>query len=252
MTGPRAREADNLGFSSAQRDKALRNWEAAKLIAILPVEGMLQALNLSHAEFKGRDPQLLAAFLMSKTANLTAPTIAQGRLSLLRLIRHLFDTDGAWDGAFGSLPEINLFDFLMGVHTSAVAKAPKGKSGAEAVWGVFRGLSMLQPRFNLQLPLQAVKTCLPIAGAPRGQGLALTGAKPLPPEVLPLLSAYICDKSAPPVLRSWALALTFSAVSSLRQANAQHIAFYGTFSAKIFSCHNTKVGSPRAKWRPSS
>ena len=69
-----------------------------------------------------------------------------------------------------------------------------------------------------------VKTCLPIAGAPRGQGLALTGAKPLPPEVLPLLSAYICDKSAPPVLRSWAFALTFSAVSSLRQANAQHIA----------------------------
>ena len=47
VTGPRARarahpEEQGRGFSSSQRDQVLNRWESAKLIAILPLQGMLQ------------------------------------------------------------------------------------------------------------------------------------------------------------------------------------------------------------------
>ena len=47
VTGPRARarahpEEQGRGFSSSQRDQVLNRWESAKLIAILPLPGMLQ------------------------------------------------------------------------------------------------------------------------------------------------------------------------------------------------------------------
>jgi hypothetical protein len=112
---------------------------------------------MSREEFEHRDPQLLAVFLMSKTASVTASTIAQGRLSLLRLLRYLHDTGEDWDGQFGHLAELDLFGFLMTVHTQGTSNATPGRSGADAVWGVFRGLAFLQPRFHLQLPLNQVK-----------------------------------------------------------------------------------------------
>ena len=47
VTGLRARarahpEEQGRGFSSSQRDQVLNRWESAKLIAILPLQGMLQ------------------------------------------------------------------------------------------------------------------------------------------------------------------------------------------------------------------
>ena len=117
------------------------------------------------------------------------------------------------------------------------------------MWGVFRCLAFLQPRLHPQLPLDQVKVCLPSSSAPRGQGVPLTGARPLPPETLPRLYAYVSNKSAPPVLRSWAFALLFSAVSSLRQANAQHISFYGTLTVagKDFLLSQNADGKSRGK-----
>ena len=81
---------------------------------------------MSQDEFEHRDPQLLAAFLMSKTASVTASTIAQGRLSLIRLLRYLHDTGEDWDGQFGHLTELDLFGFLMTVHTQGTANATPG------------------------------------------------------------------------------------------------------------------------------
>jgi hypothetical protein len=51
VTGPRARakahpDEQGRGFSSSQRDQVLNRWESAKLIAILPLQGMLQVLPL--------------------------------------------------------------------------------------------------------------------------------------------------------------------------------------------------------------
>jgi len=204
---------------------------------------------MSQAEFEHRDPHLLASFLMSKTASVTASTIAQGRLSLIRLLRYLHDTGEDWDGQFGHLTELDLFGFLMTVHTQGTANATPGRSGADAVWGVFRGLAFLQPLLHLQLPLDQVTMCLPSSSAPRGQGVPMSGARPLPPETLPLLYEYVSNKSAPPVLRSWAFALLFSAVSSLRQANAQHISLYGTLTVagKDFLLSQHADGKSRGK-----
>lgn len=118
---------------------------------------MLQALRMSREEFEHSDPRLLAAFLMSKTASVTASTIAQGRLSLLRLLQYLHDTCDEWDGQFGHLAELDLFGFLITVHTQGTSNATPGRSGAAAVWGVFRGLAFLQPLIHLQLPLDQVQ-----------------------------------------------------------------------------------------------
>jgi hypothetical protein len=127
---------------------------------------------------------------------------------------------------------IDLFGFFMSVHLRAVSTVSNGRSGSDAVWGVFRGFSMLQPRFHLHLPLDDVKPSLPTSVASRGHGVTSTGSRPLPPEALTLLFAYRDQQQVgPAILSSWAFALTFWAVSSLRQANAQHIAFFGTFSA---------------------
>ena len=61
----------------------------------------------------------------------------------------------------------------------------------------------------------------------RGASAILTGARPLPPEALQAVFRYICHPDTPPVMRSWAFALAFSAVSSIRRINAQHLVFYG-------------------------
>ena len=142
-------------------------------------------------------------------------------------MRYLFERNIPWDTAFGQLGELDLFGFLMEVHVSATVNAKGARTGAEAVWGVFAGLKFLQPRLPLDLPLDALKRLLPTGAAVRGPAALLAGAHPLPPETLPRLYAFICDGKQPRILRSWAFALVFSAVSSLRQANTQHIAFYG-------------------------
>jgi hypothetical protein len=83
---------------------------------------------------------------------------------------------------------------------------------------MWKGLHYLAHRFRLELPTDdAMKTTLPSAGSLRGRRALLQGVVPLLPEALAALFAYICDPSKPRVLTSWAFALTFSTVSSLRQ-----------------------------------
>ncbi len=93
--------------------------------------------------------------------------------------------------------------------------------------GVWKGLHYLAHRFQLELPTDTVKTALPSAGSLRGRRALLQGAVLLQPAALDALFAYICDPSKPRVLRSWAFALAFSTVTSLRQVNAQNVSFYG-------------------------
>ena len=123
---------------------------------------------------------------------------------------------------------MDLFSFLLSVHSGALGKASAKQPGLDAVGGgVRKGLHYLAQRFRLELPTTVVKTALPTGGGLRGRRALLQGAVPFPPEALGALFPYICDKSKPRVLRSWAFALAFSTVSSLRQANAQNVSFYG-------------------------
>ena len=188
---------------------------------------MLRALGLSPEQFALRDPYDVACFLMSKFSRITPGTIAQARSALVRLLRHLFDTGIGWEDHFGHLHELDLYGFLMRVHFNAVARGSDKRPGHEAAWGVLKGLGVLQARLSWRLPLDSVRACLPTLESTAGTSSRIAGARPLPPEVLPLLFKYVSRQDAPPVLRSWAFALAFSTVSSLRQTNAQHIAFYG-------------------------
>ena len=98
------------------------------------------------------------------------------------------------------------------------------------MWGALRGLTYMVRHFHLQLPVTQVRSALPLGGTKRGPTAILAGAIPLPPEALAKLFSFISDASASRVLRAWAFALVFSAVSSLRQTNVQNLVFYGELS----------------------
>lgn len=95
------------------------------------------------------------------------------------------------------------------------------------MWGAYASLTFLNTHLCFQLPLHQVRSAISKRDVKRGAGAIINGALPLPPEALQALCGYITATSTPPVMRSWAHALVFSAFSSLRQTNAQHITFYG-------------------------
>ena len=225
--GARTAAAAGHGVTSAVKTAALRRWEVTKLAAVLPASAMAGATGLAMPEFAARQPADIAQYLFAKAGAVAPSTIAQARCALVRLLRHLHCHGVPWEDEFGRLGELDLFGFLMSVHTQALSKASDKQPGSDAVWGAWKGLHYLAGRFRLGLPTEAVKAALPVGGSSRGRRALLQGAAPLPPEALAALFPYICDASNPTVLRSWAFALAFSTVSSLRQANAQNISFYG-------------------------
>ena len=232
MTGRAAQStaAAGQGFTSHTREQVLRRWHMTKLVALLPLSAVADVVRLTTAELERRDPALIATYLFAKANRVSHKTIAQGRYSLQRLLQYLCDTGTPWDGAFGRLPDLDLFGFLMSVHSRALQRGTAARPGSEAVWGALRGLTYLVRHFNLQLPVAHVRSALPIGGSKRGPTALLAGANPLPPEALARLFLFIPDTSAPRVLRAWAFALAFSAVSSLRQTNVQNLVFYGELS----------------------
>ena len=223
----RAAAAAGCGFTSELRHEVLRRWELTKLVAVLPDYALARAVNMSLVDFAAARPDRIAQYLFARAGAVTPAYIAQARSALLRLLRYNHDYGVPWDGAFGQLSEVDLFSFLLSVHSGALGKASVKQPGFDAVAGVWKGLHYLVQRLRLELPTDAVKTALPSAGSLRGRRALLQGAVPLPPEALASLFAYVCDPSKPRVLRSWAFALAFSTVSSLRQANAQNVSFYG-------------------------
>ena len=223
----RAAAAAGHGVTSAVKTEVLRRWEVTKLVALLPADAMARAAGVDPGDFVHRRPEVVAQYLFARAGVVAPPTIAQARCALLRLQRHNHANSVPWDGAFGRLNELDLFGFLISVHHEAVSRGTAKRPGTDAAGGAWRGLHYLVRHFRLELPTDAVKSALPVGGSDRGRRDLLQGAVPLPPEALEKLFAYICDENNPRVLRSWAFALAFSTVSSLRQANAQNVSFYG-------------------------
>ena len=219
--------AEGGGITSALRDDVLRRWETCKLLALLPASAIQRLSGLSHAQFRQRDPFFIAQFLLAKGQAVAVSTLANARRTLVRLTAHLARYNIPWDGLYGHLAELDLFGFLMEVHMNAVQNARAGCAGDMAVWGAYGGLTVLNTHFRFSLPLHAVKSALPRSGRSVGPRAILNGALPLPPEMLQDVLDFISRPSTPPVLRSWGFALAFTALSSLRQNNAQHLVFYG-------------------------
>jgi hypothetical protein len=188
---------------------------------------LARAVSMSMSDFADARPEKIAQYLFARAGAVTPAYIAQARSALLRLLRYNHDHGVPWDGAFGQLSEVDLFSFLLSVHSGDLGKPSAKQPGLDAVGGVWKGLHYLAQRFRLELPTAAVKTALPTGGGLRWRRDLLQGAVPFPPEALGALFPYICDKSKPRVMRSWAFALAFATVSSLRQANAQNVSFYG-------------------------
>lgn len=184
-------------------------------------------MRLSHEAFAHRSATDVATYIFAKANAVEHSTIRKGRHALRRLLDYLAERDIPWDGKFGKLCELDLFSFLNCVHETAMVKGTEVRPGFSAVWGVVEGLTYMRIHFGLQLPISAVRKALPKRGVKRGVSAILTGALPLPPEALDDIFRYICAPDTPPVMVSWAFALAFTAMSSLRQINAQHLLFYG-------------------------
>ena len=204
-------------------------WEMTKLVALLHTEVLQKLSGLSPAAFQTRAAPDIAEYIFAKAQSVEPSTLRKARYALQRLLDYMTARDIPWDGPFGSICELDLFSFLLEVHHRAVAQGTDSRPGFSAAWGVLEGLSYLQGHFQLPFPIAQVRAALPKRGNRRGAGAILTGARPLPPEALQAVFRYICHPATPPVMRSWAFALAFSAVSSLRQINAQHLVFYGEF-----------------------
>lgn len=85
--------------------------------------------------------------------------------------------------------------------------------------------SLLVATFGL--PTEDVRSSLLHKGAQHGVESILEGSLPFPPAALQRVCDCAGDSRTPPVMASWAHALAFSAMSSLRQANAQRLCTYG-------------------------
>jgi hypothetical protein len=216
------------GFTTAYRNEVLRRYEMLKLVHILPAEVLASISGLTPAAFARRNPSDVAQLLFAKANAVEHDTIRKARLSLARLLEHLEGRGIDWDdGGFGCLAELDLFGFLMDVHIEATSNPANKAGGFSAVWGVFDGLTYLVKHFGLRLPTAEIKNTIPKRGVKRGASAVVTGAIALPPEALHLLCAYAANANKPPVTRSWARAAAFTCLSSLRQANSQHIHHYG-------------------------
>lgn len=219
--------SNHTGITSCKRDEVLRRWEMTKLIQLLPAEIVQRIVGLSPDQFPHRNSRQIAEYLLAKAHSVHHKTIASARCTLSRLLSFLSANDLDWDQHFGRLTELDLFAFLMTVHTHATANATPARPGFGAVWGAYASLTFMNTHLCFQLPLHQVRSAIPKRDVKRGAGAIINGAIPLPPEALQALCSYITAPSTPPVMRSWAHALVFSAFSSLRQTNAQHITFYG-------------------------
>jgi len=226
VKGPAALTASGSPITSAVSDAVMRRWEMAKLVELLPTSALLRACGL-HETAAPRDNHQMAQYLFAKAQDAHPSTIANARRHLKRLLEFLRASNISWDGSFGRLTELDAFAYLMHVHNTAVTNGTEARPGFCAIWGAYGGLTFLNTHLRLQFPLHAVRPALPRRAVKTGPGAILNGALPLPPEALEDLCRYIIDPHTPPVMRSWAHALAFSAFSSLRQANAQHLTFYG-------------------------
>ena len=216
-----------IGVTVSIRDQVLRRWEMSKLVKHLPLHIICDIVGLKPATFQHREPSDIAKFIFAKASRFSDATIRQSRYSLLRLQKYMLARGMSWDGPFSQLPELDLFAFLMTVHLEATANGTDKRPGHAAVWGAFGGLQFLVLNFKLLLPTAAVRCALPTHNTNGGAHTLLSGALPLPPEALQLICDYAANPATPPVMASWAFALAFSTLSSLRQANTQRLCFYG-------------------------
>jgi hypothetical protein len=126
---------------SELRLEVLPRWELTKLVAVLPDYALARAVNMSLADFATSRPDRIAQYLFASAGALTPAYIAQARSALLRLLRYNHDYCVPWDGAFGQLSEVDLFSFLLLVHSKVLGKASAKQPGLDAVTGCGRAFT---------------------------------------------------------------------------------------------------------------
>ena len=220
-------------------DIVMRRWQATKLVKMYRLSG------LSPDYLARRDPNDIAQFLFAKFGKASYATVRNSRQALTRLIAYMHARGLDWEDQFGTLADIDLFAFLMEVHVEAIVNGTTSRPSFGAVWGAFSGIHYLSPHFNL--PTEEVRSSLPHKGTQHGVESILEGSLPLPPAALQMVCDYAADPRTPPVMASWAHALAFTALSSLRQANAQRLCNYGilTFGGRDYLVSQHTDGKSR-------
>jgi len=189
------------------------------------------------------------AYIFGKVGAVAADNIRKGRHALTRMLAYMETRDLCFHDSFGTLPEVDLYGFLLTVHHIAVLNGTDRLSSFTAVWSVFDGLVYLKKHFKFPLPTDEVRNALPQRGNKTGAGALLEGALALPPEALQALCNYAALPDTPQVLACYTHALIISTLGSLRQVNAQHICLYGkvTVGGKTFLLVQHADGKSRGK-----
>jgi len=115
--------------------------------------------------------------------------------------------DLCFDNTFGTLPEVDLYNFLLTVHHTTVLSSTDRWPGFTAVWGFFDGSVHLKKHLKFPLPKDELHNALPQRGKKTGAGALLKGALVLPPEVLQALCDYAALPDTPQVLASYTYVL---------------------------------------------
>jgi len=153
------------------------------------------------------EPADIAACIFGEAGAVAADSIHKGRHTLTRMLNYMEPRDLCFDNLFGTLPEVDLYGFLLTVHHTAVLNGTDRRPGFTAVWGVFNGLVYLKKHLKFPLPTDEVRNTLPQRGKKTGAGALLKGALALPPEVLQALCDYAALPDTPQVLASYTYAL---------------------------------------------
>ena len=243
--------SNHTGITSCQRDEVLRRWEMTKLIQLLPAEIVQRIVGLSPDQFPHRNSRQIAEYLLAKAHSVHHKTIASARCTLSRLLSFLSANDLDWDQHFGRLTELDLFAFLMTVHTHATANATPARPGFGAVWGAYASLTFLNTHLCFQLPLHQVRSAIPKRDVKRGAGAIINGAIPLPPEALQALAA---TSRLHPRLQSCAAGHTHSysrplARSGKQTRNTSRFTAAFASTTATFWCHITPTANREIKCR---
>jgi len=128
------------------------------------------------------EPADIAACIFGEAGAVAADSIYKGRHTLTRMLNYMETCDLCFDDSFGTLPEVDLYGFLLTVHHTAVLNGTDRRPGFTAVWGVFNGLVYLKNPLKFPLPTDEVRNALLQRGNKKAQVPSSKGTLALSPE----------------------------------------------------------------------
>jgi len=90
---------------------------------MLPEQALCKLAGLNALDFQRREPTDIAAYIFGKAGEVAADNIHKGRHALTRRLAYMETRDLCFDDLFGTLPEVDLYGFLLTCTTPRCSTA---------------------------------------------------------------------------------------------------------------------------------